>query len=67
MAKLIAAADEGTQIFLATKFGNRFAPDGSREINNDPDYIRGAVAESLKKLKTDYIDLLYWLVARTFT
>lgn len=52
----------GAQIFLATKFGNKVTPDGRREINNDSDYIRSAVAESLKRLQTDYIDLLYWSV-----
>lgn len=50
------------QIFLATKFGNHVTPDGGREIRNDPEYIRGAVEESLSRLSTDYIDLLYWCV-----
>ncbi|KAJ8113816.1 hypothetical protein ONZ43_g5060 [Nemania bipapillata] len=47
------------EIFLATKFGNHVTPDGGREINNNPDYIRKAVAQSLKRLQTDHIDLLY--------
>ncbi|GAB1321072.1 hypothetical protein MFIFM68171_11282 [Madurella fahalii] len=46
-------------IFLATKFGNYVRPDGGREFRNDPEYIRMAVKESLRRLKTDYIDLLY--------
>ncbi|KAI2616308.1 putative aldo-keto reductase [Hypoxylon sp. NC1633] len=46
-------------IFLATKFGNHITPDGGREMRNDPDYIRQAVAQSLRRLQTDYIDLLY--------
>ncbi|KAI0381397.1 putative aldo-keto reductase [Hypomontagnella monticulosa] len=46
-------------IFLTTKFGNHVTPEGGREIRNDPDYIRKSVAESLKRLQTDYIDLLY--------
>lgn len=50
------------QIFLATKFGNHVSADGGREIRNDPAYIRQAVRESLQRLKTDYIDLLYWYV-----
>ncbi|EEQ35642.1 putative pyridoxine 4-dehydrogenase [Microsporum canis] len=50
------------EIFLATKFGNHVTPEGSREIRNDADYIRMAVAESLQRLQTDYIDLLYWFV-----
>jgi aryl-alcohol dehydrogenase-like predicted oxidoreductase len=48
------------QIFLATKFGNYVRPDGGREFRNDPEFIRGAVKEALTRLKTDYIDLLYW-------
>lgn len=48
------------KIFLATKFGNKALPDGKRMICNDPDYIRQEVENSLKRLKTDYIDLLYW-------
>jgi aryl-alcohol dehydrogenase-like predicted oxidoreductase len=47
-------------IFLTTKFGNHVTPEGGREIRNDPEYIRQSVNDSLKKLKTDYIDLLYW-------
>ncbi|KAI0185903.1 putative aldo-keto reductase [Xylaria flabelliformis] len=47
------------EIFLATKFGNHVTPEGGREINNDPDYIRRAVEQSLKRLQTDHIDLLY--------
>lgn len=50
------------QIFLATKFGNYVRPDGDREFRNDPEYIRMAVKESLRRLNTDYIDLLYWYV-----
>ncbi|KAH6650757.1 putative aldo-keto reductase [Chaetomium tenue] len=47
------------EIFLATKFGNKVSSDGGREICNDPEYIRQSVAESLERLHTDYIDLLY--------
>lgn len=47
------------EIFLATKFGNHVTPDGGREVRNEPDYIRKSVAESLRLLQTDYIDLLY--------
>ena len=50
------------QIFLATKFGNHVTSEGGREIRNEPDYIRMAVAESFRRLQTDYIDLLYWFV-----
>ncbi|KAL3417972.1 putative aldo/keto reductase [Phlyctema vagabunda] len=46
-------------IFLTTKFGNFVTPEGGREIRNDAEYIRASVKESLEKLQTDYIDLLY--------
>lgn len=52
------------QIFLATKFGNHVTPDGGREIRNDSDYIHMAVAKSLERLQTGYIDLLYWYVLK---
>lgn len=29
-------------------------------MNNEPEFIRESVNQSLKRLKTDYIDLLYW-------
>ncbi|KAI5860469.1 putative aldo-keto reductase [Durotheca rogersii] len=47
------------QIFLTTKFGNCMTPDGGREIRNDPGYIRRSITESLRRLQTDHIDLLY--------
>ena len=50
----------GGQIFLATKFAAIDSPDGKREIRNDPEYIRGAIDKSLKRLGTDYVDLWYW-------
>lgn len=46
-----------SEIFLATKFGFFLQPD--RLINGDPEYVKTAVEKSLKRLGTDYIDLLY--------
>ena len=45
------------QVVLATKFGGG-APGG--HARGTTDYIRGAVEASLKRLQTDYIDLLYY-------
>lgn len=45
-----------TQIILASKVGWDFYHGGSKK-NFDPDYIRFACAQSLKRLRTDYIDL----------
>jgi aryl-alcohol dehydrogenase-like predicted oxidoreductase len=47
-------------VFIVTKFG--FAVDDKGEItglNSRPENIRKAVEQSLKRLKTDYVDLLY--------
>jgi aryl-alcohol dehydrogenase-like predicted oxidoreductase len=43
------------QVILATKFG-MISDTG---INSQPDHIRKVVEDSLKRLKTDYIDLYY--------
>ena len=47
------------QIFLATKFAAYVAPDGTRSVRNDPEYIHEACEKSLKRLGVDYIDLYY--------
>ena len=44
------------KVVIATKVGWDFYHGGSKK-NFDPDYIRFACSESLKRLKTDYIDL----------
>jgi aryl-alcohol dehydrogenase-like predicted oxidoreductase len=55
-----ALAPVRTRVVIATKFGFRFAPDG-KQLGQDsrPETIRRAVEGSLKRLKTDVIDLLY--------
>jgi aryl-alcohol dehydrogenase-like predicted oxidoreductase len=47
------------QVVIATKFGSRF--DGNRIVGADsrPGHIREAVEGCLRRLGTDYIDLLY--------
>jgi aryl-alcohol dehydrogenase-like predicted oxidoreductase len=48
------------KIFLATKFGFQARPDGkANDFNGSPDYMKTAVEKSLKRLKTDVIDLYY--------
>ena len=44
------------QVIIASKVGWDFYHGGSKQ-NFDPEYIRFACGESLKRLKTDYIDL----------
>ncbi|MDR1075014.1 MAG: aldo/keto reductase [Xanthomonadaceae bacterium] len=48
------------QVVIATKFGFTFGEDNKQQIlNSQPDHIRWAVEGSLKRLRTDCIDLLY--------
>lgn len=59
--KLIAEAIKGkrNKVILATKFGYIQNSDGSLKVRCDPDYLRSACENSLKRLNTDYIDLYY--------
>jgi aryl-alcohol dehydrogenase-like predicted oxidoreductase len=55
-----ALAPVRDQVVIATKFGFTFGDDNRQQIlNSRPEYIRRAVEGSLKRLKTDVIDLLY--------
>ncbi|NML20921.1 aldo/keto reductase [Pseudoflavitalea sp. G-6-1-2] len=47
------------KVFLATKFGFRTKEDGSYYIDGSPAHIKTAVEASLRRLKTDVIDLYY--------
>jgi aryl-alcohol dehydrogenase-like predicted oxidoreductase len=54
-----ALAGHRDRAFLATKFGNIRYPDGRREVNGRPEYVREACEASLQRLGTDRIDLYY--------
>lgn len=47
------------KIVIATKFGFNIVNGQQSGVNSRPEHIRKVVEESLKRLKTDYIDLLY--------
>jgi len=49
------------QVVVATKFGFDIAPDGTRRggTNSRPEHIRAVADASLRRLKTDRIDLFY--------
>ncbi len=55
-----ALAPVREQVVIATKFGFRFGPDG-KQLGQDsrPERIKQVVEGSLKRLKTDVIDLFY--------
>lgn len=49
------------QVVIATKFGFDIAPDGQRGggLNSRPEHIKQVAEASLKRLKTDVIDIFY--------
>jgi aryl-alcohol dehydrogenase-like predicted oxidoreductase len=49
------------QVVIATKFGFKFDPNTGKQVGVDsqPQHIKEVVAASLKRLRTDVIDLLY--------
>jgi len=47
------------EVIIATKFGFNIVDGKLSGVNSQPDHIRKAVEGSLKRLKTDCIDLLY--------
>ena len=47
------------QVVIATKFGFKIEEGKNRGTDSRPDHIREAVEASLKRLRTDHIDLLY--------
>jgi len=55
-----ALASVRDQVVIATKFGFTFGDDNKQQVlNSKPEHIRWAVEGSLKRLRTDVIDLLY--------
>ncbi len=55
-----ALAPVRDQVVIATKFGFAIDEQGNQTgLNSRPEHIREVVEASLKRLKTDYIDLLY--------
>ncbi len=48
------------RVVIATKFGFELpSADGGQHLNSRPGYVRQSVEASLKRLRTDVIDLLY--------
>ena len=54
-----ALADIRDKVVIATKMGVHHNPDRSLKLDSSPETIRKSAEESLRKLKTDYIDLYY--------
>jgi aryl-alcohol dehydrogenase-like predicted oxidoreductase len=54
-----AFAGKRDQVVIATKFGFKIEDGVTTGLNSHPEHIRIAVEASLRRLNTDYIDLLY--------
>jgi aryl-alcohol dehydrogenase-like predicted oxidoreductase len=54
-----AVAGRRDEVVLATKFGIRRFPDGTRTVSGRPEYVREACEASLVRLGVDHIDLYY--------
>jgi aryl-alcohol dehydrogenase-like predicted oxidoreductase len=55
-----ALAPYRDKVVIATKFGFTFGDDNKQQnLNSRPDHIRQAIEGSLKRLRTDVIDLYY--------
>lgn len=54
-----AVAPFRDRVVIATKFGFNIVDGKQSGINSRPEHIRKVAEESLKRLKTDYIDLFY--------
>ena len=55
-----ALAPFRTQVVIATKFGFKFGPKGEQSgTDSRPQHIKEVAEASLKRLKTDHIDLFY--------
>jgi len=54
-----ALAGKRDQVVIATKFGFKFEARKNTGVDSRPEHIREVVDASLKRLRTDHIDLLY--------
>jgi aryl-alcohol dehydrogenase-like predicted oxidoreductase len=54
-----ALAPVRKESLICTKFGFNIQNGEMAGLNSKPDHIRNVVGESLRRLKTDHVDLLY--------
>lgn len=58
-ALLAEGTVERSQLVIATKGGIYWDPRGKRVLDGRPETLHAQCAESLRRLQTDYVDLLY--------
>lgn len=58
---LSGLSSQRDEVTLATKFGNEIGASGkgTGRVNGRPDYLRGQIDGSLRRLGTDHVDLYY--------
>src|SRR6478609_106717 len=54
-----ALAPMRERVVIATKFGFKFGPKGQIGLDSRPEHIKQVADDSLKRLRTDVIDLFY--------
>lgn len=59
LGKWFVKSGKRNEIFLATKGGGGVDEEGKARVRSDPEYIKDACNQSLKKLMVDNIDLYY--------
>jgi aryl-alcohol dehydrogenase-like predicted oxidoreductase len=62
VGKWFARTGKRSEIFLATKFGNKWVGEGKERkimLDSTPEYVRSACERSLKRLGVECIDLYY--------
>ena len=59
--ELISRAIDGCrhEYVIASKFGNLRRPDGTPTADGRPEYVKAACERSLRRLRTEFIDLYY--------
>ncbi len=62
VGRALAESSQRHNVILATKTGLEWQDDGKVFRNTEPAFIRGEIEDSLRRLRTDYIDLyqVHW-------